>query len=55
MQVEGEVRLRGLAFVATRELQDEELFLNYRLNPANPRPDWYTPVDLEEDKRRWNT
>ena len=49
------VRLRGLAFVATRELQDEELFLNYRLNPANPRPDWYTPVDLEEDKRRWNT
>ena len=49
------VRLRGLAFVATRELQDEELFLNYRLNPANPRPDWYMPVDLEEDKRRWNT
>ena len=41
------VRLRGLAFVATRELEDEELFLNYRLNPANPRPDWYTPVDLE--------
>jgi len=45
--------LRGLAFVATREVRDEELFLNYRLNPRNGYPSWYTPVDPDEDARRW--
>ena len=50
---EGGPVLKGLAFVATRQLKDEELFLNYRLNPKNKKPDWYTPVDLEEDERRW--
>jgi hypothetical protein len=29
-----------------------ELFLNYRYNPALPRPAWYVPVD-EADRRRW--
>ena len=45
--------LRALAFVTTREVSDEELFLNYRLNPKNSYPPWYTPVDLAEDRRRW--
>ena len=45
--------LRALAFVTTREVADEELFLNYRLNPKNSYPPWYTPVDLAEDRRRW--
>lgn len=44
---------KGIAFVATRELQDEELLLNYRLNPQVHKPDWYSPIDVEEDKRRW--
>ena len=43
--------LKGLAFVAARELRDEELYLNYRFNPHNGYPSWYTPVDAEEDKR----
>ncbi len=43
----------GLALVATRDLEDEELFLNYRLSPHVPRPDWYSPVDAEEERRRW--
>lgn len=30
-----------------------QLFLNYRLSPHVPRPDWYTPVDAEEERRRW--
>ena len=47
--------LRALAFVTTRQVADEELFLNYRLNPANGYPAWYTPYDREEDARRWST
>ncbi|GAB4813076.1 hypothetical protein N2152v2_000122 [Parachlorella kessleri] len=43
----------GLALVATRDLEDEELFLNYRLSPHVPRPGWYTPIDAEEERRRW--
>ena len=47
--------LKGLVFVAAREVRDEELFLNYRLNPANGYPAWYTPYDREEDARRWSS
>ena len=46
--------LKGLALVASREVRDEELFLNYRLNPGNKYPEWYVPVDAEEDSRRWS-
>ena len=45
--------MKGIVFVATRQLQDEELLLNYRLNPQVQKPAWYTAVDVEEDKRRW--
>ena len=45
--------LQGLTFVTTRPVEDEELFLNYRFNPSNGYPDWYTPVDADEDARRW--
>jgi hypothetical protein len=45
--------MRSVVLIATRRLQDEEIFLNYRYNPANPVPDWYSPVDIEEAKRRW--
>lgn len=43
----------GLAFVATRDIEDEELLLNYRLSPGLKQPDWYHPVDAAEDRRRW--
>ncbi|CAJ1404610.1 unnamed protein product [Effrenium voratum] len=33
----------GLAFFALREVEAEELLLNYRLSP--PFPSWYSPVD----------
>ncbi len=42
-----------LALVAVRDLEDEELLLNYRLSPGLARPAWYTPVDAAEDQRRW--
>uniref|UniRef100_A0A061RI89 SET domain-containing protein n=2 Tax=Tetraselmis sp. GSL018 TaxID=582737 RepID=A0A061RI89_9CHLO len=44
----------ALCFVATRDLEDEELLLNYRYSPHVRRPSWYVPVDAEEDERRWD-
>ncbi|DBA03261.1 TPA: hypothetical protein N0F65_011620 [Lagenidium giganteum] len=36
--------VHGLAFIASTDIKDgQELFLNYRYNPNNPLPDWYTP------------
>lgn len=46
--------LRTLVLVATRALCDEEVLLNYRLSNSKRRPAWYTPVDEEEDRRRWS-
>ncbi|XP_059630993.1 uncharacterized protein LOC132273904 isoform X2 [Cornus florida] len=46
--------LKTLVLVATRALRDEELLLNYRLSSTKQRPSWYTPVDEEEDRRRWS-
>ncbi|URE26056.1 hypothetical protein MUK42_18112 [Musa troglodytarum] len=46
--------LKTLVLVATRALCNEEVFLNYRLSNQKRRPAWYTPVDEEEDKRRWS-
>jgi hypothetical protein len=44
-----------LVMIALREIRNEELFLNYRLNPSSKarRPDWYTPVSEIEDELRW--
>ncbi|KAF8115663.1 hypothetical protein N665_0025s0123 [Sinapis alba] len=46
--------LKTLVLVATRALCNEELMLNYRLSNSERRPEWYTPVDEEEDGRRWS-
>ncbi|GAB4850621.1 hypothetical protein Ancab_029930 [Ancistrocladus abbreviatus] len=45
--------LKSLVIVATRAICNEEIYLNYRLSNSKRRPEWYTPVDEEEDKRRW--
>lgn len=44
--------LKTLILVATRALCNEELMLNYRLSNSERRPEWYTPVDEEEDLRK---
>ncbi|GMP84473.1 hypothetical protein CsSME_00037992 [Camellia sinensis var. sinensis] len=46
--------LKALVLVATRPLCDEEVLLNYRLSNSKRRQSWYTPVDEEEDWRRWS-
>lgn len=48
-----EVYMRSLLLITKRRIEDEELFLNYRYNPNNPYPSWYTPVPDTEAKRRW--
>lgn len=45
---------RTVALVAIRDIQNEELFMNYRFNPNAPGlPDWYWDCDPEESSRRW--
>jgi hypothetical protein len=46
--------MHSVLLIATRRIKThEELLLNYRYNPANPYPDWYTQPDPEEALRRW--
>ena len=49
------VAMPSLALLATRDLKDEELFLDYRLSPNIERPPWYVPVDANEEIRRWTS
>ncbi|XP_047077331.1 uncharacterized protein LOC124687597 [Lolium rigidum] len=53
-QTEESPVVKTLVLVSTRSICDEELFLNYRYSSTKARPEWYTPVDEEEDKRRWS-
>lgn len=45
--------VRGMACIAARDLSDEELFLDYRLNTTamSGRPGWYHPVSGDSDWR----
>lgn len=47
--------VQSMVLVARRDVEDEELFVNYRLNPklGVSLPPWYRSVDVEEDMRRW--
>lgn len=43
-----------IAVVATRDLRDEEVLMNYRFNPNGPDvPAWYHDCDPESSARRW--
>ncbi|MCO5549435.1 hypothetical protein L7F22_002906 [Adiantum nelumboides] len=50
----GSTVVRTLVLVSTKEVSNEELFLNYRLSNHQKWPAWYNPIDSEEDKRRWH-
>ncbi|KAF0694349.1 Aste57867_14760 [Aphanomyces stellatus] len=46
--------VHSLVLVALNDIQDEEVFLNYRYNPSMEYPDWYTPVNRDEDLKMWS-
>eukprot|EP00118_Oscarella_pearsei_P010726 m.67611 g.67611 ORF g.67611 m.67611 type:complete len:275 (+) comp35456_c0_seq4:67-891(+) len=46
-------RMRCLVLLTMQHVKNEELHVNYRLNPRAKLPEWYSPVDSKEDKRRW--
>lgn len=50
------VSISGIAFVALRQMKDEEVFVDYRLNPTvlGGIPKWYHPVNDDENSRRWS-
>jgi hypothetical protein len=45
--------MQGMVLIATREVLDEELFVDHRLNPYQALPSWYTPQDVLRDQRTW--
>ena len=48
-----EGKVRTLVAIALDDIADEEVYLNYRYNPANKHPSWYWDPDPEAAKRRW--
>ena len=50
-----DILMMSIVFVALEAIEDQELLLNYRLNPNLKLPDWYQPVDIDEDTRRWSS
>ena len=45
---------RTVAFIAIRDIEDEEVFYDYRFPPQVETPSWYWQCDPEASKRRWN-
>lgn len=43
----------GIALLTTREVFDEELFVDHRLNPYRPQPRGYVPHDIGAAERTW--
>jgi len=47
------VWMKGVVLLSLRELRDEELFVDHRLNPGRELPAWYVPCDVDGDRRLW--
>lgn len=45
---------RSIAFIAVRDIEDEEVFYDYRFPPQMETPSWYWQCDPDASKRRWN-
>lgn len=49
------VEMHGMALITARDVENEELFFNYRLSgDKSTYPEWYTVVDQEEVHGRWH-
>ena len=49
---DGARRVRVTFAVALRDLEDEEIFVDYKFDPDAPTPEWYTPVAQEGHRTR---
>jgi hypothetical protein len=49
------VAMHSVVLMTSRDVADEELFLDYRLSPELHRPDWYHSPNEEEERRRWSS
>ena len=47
--------MHSVVLMTSRDVADEELFLDYRLSPELHRPDWYHSPNEEEERRRWSS
>eukprot|EP01138_Halocafeteria_seosinensis_P013155 gb/GECG01013436.1/.p1 GENE.gb/GECG01013436.1/~~gb/GECG01013436.1/.p1 ORF type:complete len:118 (+),score=10.44 gb/GECG01013436.1/:1-354(+) len=45
--------LQGVVLVATRQILDEELFVDHQLNPFQQLPPWYESKSVDSDSRIW--
>ena len=43
----------GIALIATENIENEEIYLDYRYNPHLDTPSWYKTIDEESAQRRW--
>jgi hypothetical protein len=54
----GKIKMHTYLLVAACDIDPgQEIFVNYRYNPnlsAKLIPDWYHPIDVDENERRWN-
>ncbi|CAM9863732.1 unnamed protein product [Phaeothamnion confervicola] len=54
-KVDRSMLVDSATLIATRQVKDEEVFIDYRLNPdlADKLPTWYVPADPQAARRRW--
>lgn len=50
------VMMHSMGLLASRDVENEELFYDYRLSPGPDKsfPDWYHIINEEESKNRWH-
>jgi hypothetical protein len=51
--METNIFAKSLVLITTRQVFQEELFVDHRLDPAQPTPSWYVPLNPEADRRTW--
>jgi hypothetical protein len=49
-----DIIMHSNVLLATKDLSNEEVFINYRLNPSHKHPSWYTPCAPDEANRTWS-
>eukprot|EP01138_Halocafeteria_seosinensis_P013157 gb/GECG01013438.1/.p1 GENE.gb/GECG01013438.1/~~gb/GECG01013438.1/.p1 ORF type:complete len:384 (+),score=47.15 gb/GECG01013438.1/:1-1152(+) len=51
--LEQSIYMKGVVLVATRQILDEELFVDHQLNPFQQLPPWYESKSVDSDSRIW--